>query len=103
MLHIRDLHTYYGYVHALRGVSINIDEGEIVALIGSNGAGKSTLLNTISGLVPASSGASLTAGGGSAGAAQDTAITIVVTNSTARNHPLENFWGFLFISLSFYA
>lgn len=56
MLHIRDLHTYYGYVHALRGVSLDVEEGEIVALIGNNGAGKSTLLNTISGLVPSSSG-----------------------------------------------
>jgi branched-chain amino acid transport system ATP-binding protein len=56
MLHIRDLNTYYGHVHALRGVSIDINEGEIVALIGSNGAGKSTLLKTISGLVSASSG-----------------------------------------------
>ena len=56
MLHIRDLHTYYGYVHALRGVSMDVEEGEIVALIGNNGAGKSTLLNTISGLVPSSSG-----------------------------------------------
>lgn len=56
MLRINGLHTYYGHVHALRGVSIEVKEGEIVALIGSNGAGKSTLLNTISGLVPASSG-----------------------------------------------
>lgn len=56
MLHITDLHTYYGHVHALRGVSLNVEEGDIVALIGNNGAGKSTLLNTISGLVRSSSG-----------------------------------------------
>ena len=56
MLHIRDLHTHYGHVHALRGVSIDIEEGEIVTLIGNNGAGKSTLLNAISGLVPVTSG-----------------------------------------------
>lgn len=56
MLRITDLHTYYGHVHALRGVSLNVEEGDIVALIGNNGAGKSTLLNTISGLVRPSSG-----------------------------------------------
>jgi len=56
VLRITDLHTYYGHVHALRGVSLNVEEGDIVALIGNNGAGKSTLLNTISGLVRSSSG-----------------------------------------------
>lgn len=56
MLRIRDLHTHYGHVHALRGVSLDVEEGDIVALIGNNGAGKSTLLNTISGLVRASAG-----------------------------------------------
>ena len=56
MLQITDLHTRYGHVHALRGVSLTVQEGEIVALIGSNGAGKSTLLNTISGLVRLDSG-----------------------------------------------
>jgi branched-chain amino acid transport system ATP-binding protein len=56
MLKITGLHTYYGYVHALCGVNLSVEEGEIVALIGSNGAGKSTLLNTISGLVPSSAG-----------------------------------------------
>ncbi len=56
MLHIEGLHTFYGHVHALRGISLNVEEGEIVTLIGSNGAGKTTLLNTISGIVPAASG-----------------------------------------------
>jgi branched-chain amino acid transport system ATP-binding protein len=51
MLEIKDVHTYYGKIHALKGVSVHVDEGEIVTLIGGNGAGKSTLLNTISGLL----------------------------------------------------
>jgi branched-chain amino acid transport system ATP-binding protein len=51
MLRIRDLHTHYGQVHALKGVSLEVAEGEIVSLIGNNGAGKSTLLKTISGLL----------------------------------------------------
>src|SRR6186997_1836300 len=49
LLELNDIHTYYGAIHALRGVSITVDEGEIVTLIGSNGAGKSTTLRTISG------------------------------------------------------
>lgn len=56
MLRISDLHTFYGHVHALRGVSLEVKEGSIVTLIGNNGAGKSTLLKTISGLVRPSSG-----------------------------------------------
>ncbi len=51
LLELRDVHTYYGAIHALRGVSLDVDEGEIVTLIGSNGAGKSTTLRTISGLL----------------------------------------------------
>lgn len=56
MLHISDLHTYYGHVHALRGVSLDVKRGSIVTLIGNNGAGKSTLLKTASGLVRPASG-----------------------------------------------
>ena len=51
LLELRDVHTYYGAIHALRGVTLDVEEGEIVTLIGSNGAGKSTTLRTISGLL----------------------------------------------------
>jgi len=51
LLELKDVHTYYGAIHALRGVSLKIEEGEIVTLIGSNGAGKSTTLRTISGIL----------------------------------------------------
>jgi len=56
MLTIQGLNTYYGAIHALKDVAIEVKEGEIVSIIGSNGAGKSTLLRTISGLIPARSG-----------------------------------------------
>lgn len=52
LLELEHIHTYYGNIHALKGISITVEEGEIVTLIGSNGAGKSTTLRTISGLVP---------------------------------------------------
>ena len=51
MLDVQDITTYYGNIHALKGISLNVDQGEIVTLIGSNGAGKSTTLTTISGLI----------------------------------------------------
>jgi len=51
MLEVENLHTYYGHIHALKGVSLHVGQGEIVTLIGANGAGKSTLLRTLSGLV----------------------------------------------------
>ena len=50
-LNIDNVHTYYGNIHALRGISLNIEKGEIVTLIGGNGAGKTTTLRTISGLL----------------------------------------------------
>jgi branched-chain amino acid transport system ATP-binding protein len=52
MLKIEDLHVYYGEVHALRGVSLEVRQGEVVALLGNNGAGKTTTLKSISGLLP---------------------------------------------------
>ena len=51
LLELNDIHTYYGAIHALRGITLSIEEGEIVTLIGANGAGKSTTLRTISGLL----------------------------------------------------
>jgi branched-chain amino acid transport system ATP-binding protein len=56
LLELEDVHTYYGNIHALKGVSLTVDEGEIVTLIGSNGAGKSTTLRTISGVARAKEG-----------------------------------------------
>lgn len=56
LLKVKNLNTYYGAIHALKDVNIEVDEGEIVSLIGSNGAGKSTLVNTISGLIKPKSG-----------------------------------------------
>ncbi|MEH7490917.1 ABC transporter ATP-binding protein [Neobacillus niacini] len=59
MLKIEDINVYYGNIHALKGVSLDINEGEIVTLIGANGAGKSTLLKTISGLLKPKNGSIL--------------------------------------------
>jgi branched-chain amino acid transport system ATP-binding protein len=56
LLELSDLHTYYGNIHALRGISLTVDDGEIVTLIGANGAGKTTTLNTLSGLLRPRSG-----------------------------------------------
>lgn len=57
LLTLTDVHSYYGHIHALKGVSLTVEQGEIVTLIGSNGAGKSTTLRTISGMMHPSSGA----------------------------------------------
>jgi branched-chain amino acid transport system ATP-binding protein len=56
LLDVDDVHTYYGNIHALQGVSLSVEEGEIVTLIGANGAGKTTTLNTISGIIRPRSG-----------------------------------------------
>ena len=56
MLKVEDMHVYYGAIHAVKGVSFAVGEGEIVALIGANGAGKSTILKTVSGLMHPRSG-----------------------------------------------
>ena len=56
ILKVEDMHVYYGAIHAVKGVSFEVGEGEIVALIGANGAGKSTILKTVSGLMHPRSG-----------------------------------------------
>jgi branched-chain amino acid transport system ATP-binding protein len=56
LLELDNVHSYYGHIHALKGISLNVEEGEVVTLIGANGAGKSTTLRTISGLVRARQG-----------------------------------------------
>lgn len=56
LLRISSLHTYYGHIHALKGIDLEVHEGEIVTLVGSNGAGKSTTLRTISGIAKAKRG-----------------------------------------------
>jgi branched-chain amino acid transport system ATP-binding protein len=50
ILEVESVHTYYGHIHALKGISLTVEAGEIVTLIGANGAGKSTILNTVAGL-----------------------------------------------------
>jgi branched-chain amino acid transport system ATP-binding protein len=57
LLELTNVHSYYGHIHALKGISLHVNEGEIVTLIGANGAGKSTTLRTISGLLHAKEGA----------------------------------------------
>ena len=56
MLKLTDIHTYYGNIHALKGIDIEVAEGEVISLIGANGAGKSTTLMTTCGIVPAKKG-----------------------------------------------
>ena len=59
MLNVTDMNVYYGNIHAIKGISFDVNEGEIVTLIGANGAGKSTILKTISGLLRSKAGSIL--------------------------------------------
>lgn len=56
LLEIKDMHVHYGAIHAIQGINIKVNQGEIVTILGSNGAGKTTTLHSISGLIPISSG-----------------------------------------------
>ena len=62
LLEIENMHSYYGHIHALRGISLNVEEGEVVTLIGSNGAGKTTTLRSIHGILPPRKGKIIFAG-----------------------------------------
>ncbi len=62
LLEVKDIHTYYGQIHALKGISLEVEEGEVVTLIGGNGAGKTTTLNTICGVTPAREGSIILGG-----------------------------------------
>jgi branched-chain amino acid transport system ATP-binding protein len=62
LLEIEDMHSYYGHIEALRGISLTVDEGEVVTLIGSNGAGKTTTLRSIHGILPPKQGKIIFAG-----------------------------------------
>ena len=59
MLEVRDLQVYYGMIHAIKGISFDVNQGEVIALIGANGAGKTTTLHTISVLLAPKSGSVL--------------------------------------------
>ena len=67
MLELKDVNVYYGAIHAIKGISLEVNQGEIVTLIGANGAGKSTTLRTISGLLKPKSGTITFAGNNIAG------------------------------------
>jgi len=75
LLEVSDLHAHYGAIEALKGISLTVDEGEVVTLIGSNGAGKTTTLRSISGLTPASAGAVTFAGEDITGMPADEIVT----------------------------
>jgi branched-chain amino acid transport system ATP-binding protein len=76
MLRVNDLHVGYGAIRALRGISLEVNEGEVVALIGANGAGKSTLLRTISGVLKPTSGDVLFEGHSLRGVAEDKIVRL---------------------------
>jgi len=76
MLKLKNINAYYGKVHALKNVSLHLNRGEIVTLIGANGAGKTTLLNTLSALIPAASGEIILEGKGVVGLSPDRIVAL---------------------------
>ncbi|MBC9783038.1 ATP-binding cassette domain-containing protein [Heliobacillus mobilis] len=76
MLSVKDLHVYYGAIHALKGISLDVEQGEIVTLIGANGAGKTTTLHTLSGLLKPKQGQILFQGQDIAGMAAQKIVSL---------------------------
>ncbi|HBA86677.1 MAG TPA: branched-chain amino acid ABC transporter ATP-binding protein [Geobacter sp.] len=76
MLKIKNINAYYGKVHALKNVSLHLNRGEIVTLIGANGAGKTTLLNALSGIIPTESGEIALEGKGITGLSADRVVSL---------------------------
>ena len=81
MLRIHDINTYYGNIHALKGVTIEVTEGEIITLIGANGAGKTTTLMSISGIVPPRSGSIEFEGQSIVGMSPEQIVTMGISHS----------------------
>jgi branched-chain amino acid transport system ATP-binding protein len=84
LLEIRDINTYYGSIHALKDVSVHVDRGEIVTVIGANGAGKTTLLNTISGVLHSRSGEILFDGQGIGKLSPDKVVRVGISQVPER-------------------
>lgn len=84
MLALDGVHTFYGHIHALKGVSFTVNAGEIVTLIGSNGAGKTTALNTISGILPTRAGAIYLDDGGDTARGESTRLDRMPAHEVAK-------------------
>ncbi|WP_295859945.1 ABC transporter ATP-binding protein [uncultured Oscillibacter sp.] len=86
MLELKDLNVFYGAIHALKGVSLTVGDGELVSLIGANGAGKTTTLHTISGLLHAASGSVTLDGADLQKAAPNTVINLGLAHVPEGRH-----------------
>jgi len=86
LLQVDDIHTFYGNIEALKGISLEVEEGEVVTLIGSNGAGKSTTLRSISGLTPPRTGTIRFDGTDISGTAPQDIVQLGISQSPEGRH-----------------